>query len=440
MGTCWGPCCLKVDADVYGEMIREVTLFLDGKTPNLIGKIKRSMLAAAAENDFESAARLRDKMFALEKTLERQVAVTTDFKDRDVVGMVRTAEETLICLLRIRNGFLLGLREFNIPPTFASDADLIGNFIGQFYGSKPSIPPEILVPARPEAVSALEEHLKKSAGRRVRILFPQRGEKAKMLKLAVRNAENRIKEKMAAAEAKAGLLSRLGERLGMGAPPRHIECFDNSNISGTSAVSAMVVFREGEPAKADYRKFKIKSVAGQDDYAYMAEVFSRRYGKKDSVAPYPDMALIDGGKGQLNIAAAVLDELGAIGRLFLVAIAKKDEKKGETRDKIFVPGRMNPIQFGKDEDALLLLQRIRDEAHRFAIGFHRKRRSAAALQSVLDSIPSIGKKRKRALMTHFGSVRRIGTASIEALAALPEMNRKAAEEIKKALSKEPKGL
>jgi excinuclease ABC subunit C len=238
--------------------------------------------------------------------------------------------------------------------------------------------------------------------------------------------------------AEMELLLRLQKKLKLPRLPGRIECFDNSNISGAEPVAGMVVFEKGKAKKSAYRKFKIKAVPAHDDYAYMSEVLNRRLGKFDSrlkPEPYPDLLIVDGGRGQLNIALAVIKELSLEGQFEIIAIAKKDKKKGETRDKIFKPHRTNPIAFGKDADLLLFLQRIRDEAHRFAITFHRKRRTKTALQSELDAIAGIGKKRKTILLKHFKSIKKIREADIDQLNALPGITRSAAEAVHKYLSR-----
>jgi excinuclease ABC subunit C len=217
--------------------------------------------------------------------------------------------------------------------------------------------------------------------------------------------------------------------------PQRIECFDNSNISGTEPVAGMVVFEKAQANKALYRKYRIRTVSEHDDYAYMKEVLERRFGKGEASKPYPDLLMVDGGKGQLNIALAVVEDLNLSGEFELIGIAKKDEIKGETRDKIFKPARANPVGFGREEDLLLFLQRIRDEAHRFAITYHRKRRQKRTLQSALDSIPGVGKKRKAILLQHFKSIKNIRAADLEQICALPGFNRKVAESVQKELNR-----
>ncbi len=433
MGACLGPCCLEIDRKQYTQMVKEVILFLNGRTPQLIRTVEKQMETAATSQAFERAARLRDKMFALKKTLERQLAVTTDFQDRDVLAIARSAEISLITLLFIRGGYLLGSRDAEFSLTLSTDAELFRTFIRQYYEANPFVPGEILVPAHLEDKILLEEWLAEIKGRKVIIHRPQRGQKVKLLALASQNAGNRLKERIAQMATHRDLLVRVGKNLKMDILPGRIECFDNSNISGTSAVAGMVVFNNGAADKSAYRKYKIKTVVQQDDYAYMAEVLGRRYGRGKGSEPFPDLLIVDGGKGQLNIAVSIMRQLGIEGRFEIIGIAKKDETRGETQDKIYAPGRANPLTLDRKGDVLLFLQRIRDEAHRFAIQFHRKRRTTTTLRSKLDDIDGIGKKRKTALLKHFGGIRQIRSATVDELAALPGMNRRAAEAVKKAL-------
>jgi excinuclease ABC subunit C len=255
--------------------------------------------------------------------------------------------------------------------------------------------------------------------------------------MAIHNAENELQVQIAARATEMELILRLQKKLKLPKLPERIECFDNSNISGAEPVASMVVFKKGKAEKSAYRKFKIKAANAQDDYAYMSEVLTRRLGKlnpQQESESIPDLLMVDGGKGQLNIALAIIKELGLETQFELIAIAKKDEKKGEIQDKIFKPRRTNPIVFGRDRDLLLFLQRIRDEAHRFAITFHRKRRTKTALQSELDAIPGIGKKRKAILLKHFKSIKKIREANINELYALPGINRSAAQAVHRYLN------
>jgi excinuclease ABC subunit C len=433
MDACLAPCCLDVDKQTYSETVNEVIQFLKGKTPDLIQQIKQKMISAAEMQDYEQAAVLRDKMFALEQTLETQVAVTNDFKDRDVIGIARSDDASLITLLFIRNGFFLGIRDFKFSETMSTENEMTGTFIRQYYEKAPFVPKEILVPSLPEDTLLLEELLSHIKGRRVRILAPKRGEKVRIVQRASQNAEDSLKAHKALIANEVDLLSRLQRQLRMDRIPWRIECFDISNISGKSAVAGKVVFEKGKPNKSLYRKYKLQGRVIPDDYAYMAEVLKRRYGKGEKAKPYPDMLMVDGGKGQLNVAVAVIKSLKLEQKIQIISIAKKNEKKGETQDKIFKSGQTNPVNLGRRGDLLLFLERIRDEAHHFAISFHRKHRRNTFMHSSLDSIPGVGKKRKKILLTHFKSIKKIRTATLEELCALPGFNRRTAENVKRTL-------
>jgi len=429
MDACLAPCCLDVEQARYNDIVKEVILLLKGRTPELIKKIKKEMLSAAKAHNYEKAAVLRDRMFALQKTLEKQVAVTTDFTDRDVLAIARSAEYDLVSILYVRGGFLLGARHFSFSENISNEGEIVSTFIRQYYEKTPFVPQEILVPTLPGDTPLLEELLRGYKGQTVRILKPQRGPKARLIKMAVQNAQNSLKNITAAVAKDKDLLIRLQKRLKMGKVPERIECIDNSNLAGTGAVAAMIVFEKAKPKKSSYRKYRIKTVAVHDDYAYMAEVLKRRFGKGPQSKPYPDLLIIDGGKGHLNIAVAVIKELKLDGNFTIIGIAKKDAKKGEIHDKIYKPRQANPVNMGRQGDLLLFLQRIRDEAHRFAISFQRKRRSKAMLRSALDSIPGVGKKRKAALLKHFKSIKKIRGATVEELSAVPGISPKVAENV-----------
>ena len=432
MEGCLAPCCLDVDPQVYREQVNEAIMFLKGRTTDLVAKIKKQMNAAAQTQEFEKAARLRDKMFSLERTVEKQIAVTTDFRNRDVFAIAISNGHALVTVLNVIGGFLKGSRHFSFEETMSTSEEAIGTFIRQYYEKPVSLPAELLVSINLRDAALIEEWFKTVKGQKVKILSPKRGQKAKLLEMAMHNAENELQELIAARGADTDLLMRLQEKLKLSRLPQRIECFDNSSISGTEAVASMVVFESGRAKKSDYRQFKIKTVDANDDYAYMAEVLNRRLknlNPQQSSEPFPDILMVDGGKGQLNIALAVIKELALEGQFHVIAIAKKDEKKGETRDKIFIPNRINPIVFGKNAELLLFLQRIRDEAHRFAIAFHRKRRVKISLQSELDAIPGIGQKRKAILLKHFKSIKKIREANINQLNSLPGISRLTAEAV-----------
>jgi excinuclease ABC subunit C len=326
------------------------------------------------------------------------------------------------------------MRHFCFSETWAIPSETMASFIRQYYEDAAFIPRQIFVSDSVAPTEILEAWLSELKGRAVKIHRPQRGEKAKLLKLALVNAEKELKNQTNTDILALDMLARLQRRLRMEKQPNRIECFDNSNISGTVPVAARVVFTRGKPDKAEYRKYKIKTVTGADDYTTMHEVLARRFREKGGADPLPDLLMVDGGKGQLNIAVSVIQALGLENAFSIIGLAKKDTKKGETEDKVYQPGRANPVQFGRDGDLLLFLQRIRDEAHRAAISFHRTRRKKAALQSGLDGIPGIGPRRKRTLLKHFKTMANIRAATIDDLAALPGMHRAAAAALKSRLN------
>ncbi len=418
MGTCYGPCCLEVDRNLYAEAVKEVVLFLNGRTPELIHDMRRQMLAAATAQDFETAAGLRDRIFALERTLEKQVAVTGDRQDRDVLAVGRAGSAALVTLVTVRGGYLLGTRHFDVSATPADDAELIAGFVRQYYGRTSATPGEILVSALPEDAALIAEWLQETVGRRVKLLQPQRGEKLRLLHMARQNAADAAASLADDALQRKTLLEALMQRLQMERLPRRIECIDISTTAGRQSVGAIVAFADGRPEPNAYRRYRIRTVAGPDDYAAMAEVLARRFRPDEAGnVRLPDLLLVDGGKGQLNIARGVLSDLGLESALSVAAIAKADESRGETEDRIFLPGRSNPVNFGRDPAPRLLLQAVRDEAHRFVIGFHRQRRRKSALHSVLDEVSGIGPKRKRNLLSVFGTIEAMRQASVEQLTA-----------------------
>ncbi len=430
MGTCLGPCCNDIDKSVYGEIVKEVILFLKGRTPVLIKEIKVKMEKAAQAQDYELAAAYRDRLFSIRKTLERQVAITTDFMDRDVFAVARENEHSVITLLVIRSGYLQGTRHFSFKAVISDESGMLGEFIRQYYEKADLIPEEVVVSVEMEDAPLLEEWLTEVKGGKVKICEPKKGERFDLVKMAVHNAKNELNNIIASIVSSADLLNRLQKRLGMDKAPKKIECFDNSNISGKNPVSAMVVFENGKPLKASYRKYKIKTVEEHNDYAYMAEVIRRRFGKNEESKPYPDLLMIDGGKGHVRIVRDILNDLKLDRHFDLIGIAKKDENKGEKEDKIYQPGRSNPVNFGREGDLLFLLQRIRDEAHRFAVSFHRKQIRRKSVHSALDDIKGIGKKKKETLLKHFGSLKKIRAATHDELCALPGITAEIAKNVK----------
>jgi excinuclease ABC subunit C len=417
MGTCYGPCCLEVDRERYAAAVREVVLFLNGRTPELIRAMRRQMLAAAAAQDFEAAAGLRDRIFALEKTLEKQVAVSTDRQDRDVLAVGRAETAAVVTLVTVRGGYWVGTRHFDVSSIPAQEEELLAGFIRQYYTGNVKLPREILVSAMPEDAALIADWLSETRGRRVHILFPRRGEKSRLLDMARQNAAAAASGLAEDGAQRKDLLETLAERLHMARPPRRIECVDISTSGGRQSVGAIAVFVSGRPKPDAYRRYHIRSTRGPDDYAAMAEVLGRRFKAGEDTPDAPDLLLVDGGKGQLNIAARVLAALGWPRGTALAAIAKADRDRGETEDKIFLPERANPVQFGRNPAPRLLLEAVRDEAHRFVIGFHRRQRRSEALRSVLDEVPGIGTARKRHLLKHFDTIEAMRQATVEELNA-----------------------
>jgi excinuclease ABC subunit C len=430
MAGCLAPCCRDVPPEVYREQVEEAILFLKGRTRELIRKVRSDMEACAAAQEYERAARLRDKLFALQRTTEKQIAVTTDFLDRDIFAAAASDGDAVITHMEVHGGFLAGTRHFSFSESMAPEGEMLGVFIRQFYESRAFVPGEIIVSHPLEDAELIEEWLAEKRGHRVKVYHPERGEKAKLLEMALHNAGTELK-RLPARHAAGDMPERLQKRLGFGHLPRRIECVDNSTLMGSEAVAGVVVFVDGRPETSAYRTYRIRTVAGPDDYASMLEVLSRRYRDAgEGGLLLPDLLMVDGGRGQLGVALAVMRDLSLEDRFDVIGIAKKDEKRGETQDKIFVPGRANPVAFGRDADALLFLQRVRDEAHRFALAFHRRRRRTAALRSALDEIPGIGKTRKAVLIRHFRSFEAIRAATLDELSALPGFNRRLAEAVK----------
>ncbi len=432
MGLCLAPCCLPVSREVYMAMVSQVILFLKGRTPELVTTLRREMEACALEERFEEAAELRDRLFALEKTLERQVVVSSDMSDRDVVDVSMQGPAVCITVMQVRAGVLLGSRHYHFLETMAGAGEVAENFIHQYYTSH-GAPGEVLLSHRFEGVEALRDYLRETHGHGVVLRFPSRGEKAKLMEMARKNGEKRLLEIISGADATTRVLEMLMKRLGMDRLPRRIEAYDNSNISGSDPVAGMVLFENGAPKKSGYRTFRIKTDTRHDDYAAMHEVLTRRFAHALKEDPLPDLLMVDGGKGQLNIATQVLQEQGLLGAFTVIGIAKMREEAGEMQDKIYLPGRANPVNMGMQSDLLLFLQKIRDEVHRFAIRYQRRVRIKRAVGSKLDGITGVGAKRKVMLLTHFGSLAAIKGASVDALTLLPGITPTIARAIKEGL-------
>lgn len=447
---CNGPCIGAVNQEQYRQMVADLAEFLEGRTEEIVKRLQQQMELAATELRFERAAALRDQLRAIENVVERQkVVFANDYVDSDVIAMARSEREACVQVFFIRGGKLIG-REYFLMEGAAEtpDADVLAEFIKQFYDQSPKVPGQVLLPHEIDEVKIIEEWLNtRRSGHKVTMQIPKRGQKRELVKMAAENAAETLNALQAQWEAdthrQETALAELQEALHLPGPPNRMECYDISNTQGTAIVASMVVFEQGTPQKAHYRRFNIRSVSGgPDDFASMEEALRRRFnrwlaaqeaarvpGKKPdrSFASLPDLVIVDGGKGQLSRAIRVLDEFGLTERVPVAALAKQQEE-------IFLPGRARSIILPRKSEGLYLLQRIRDEAHRFAITAHRKQRSKLGLASQLDAIPGIGPARRKALLGHFGSIDAIRTASLAELAAVPKMNLSLAEAVKAHLA------
>jgi excinuclease ABC subunit C len=429
--SCLGPCCNDVSKDEYDLIVKDVSLFLKGKGKDIIDRVKHEMKSYAAKQNFERAAELRDTIFAIEKTLERQYVVSSDLEDRDVIALSKDESKAVVTILKIRSGYLVDAGDYVFDARMDTASEILSAFVTQFYEKAPFLPSTILIQEKIESIPVIEDVFSEKKGKKVKIIIPKQGDKKRLIEMAINNADKKLKNLALKKIETEKLLISLKNLLKMDHLPKRVECFDNSNISGQNPVSSMVVFSNGEPDKDSYRKYIIRDDKHHDDYAYMQEVLTRRYSKKDMALP--DLLLVDGGKGQISIAVSVLEGLGILGDFMVAGIAKKDSDKGEKQDKIYISGRSNPLNINQYQTALHFLERVRDEAHRTAITFQRKRRQKKGQTSFLDNVPLIGEKRKQVLLKHYKGVSQIKNASIEELASLPTMNKKAAEAIVNAI-------
>lgn len=433
IGRCAGPCVGAISEEGYEKVVRDVRLFLEGKDRELLRSMKRKMNEEAERLNFEEAARIRDRIFRIETVLERQRIVSAEAKDTDVIGLAREGESVDLQVLFFRRGMLVGRKDiFYEKSRDVTDEEILLSFIEQFYSRDVLIPSEILLPSRISEAELVEEWLSNRRSGRVSITVPRRGKKLGMLKLAIENAKEAVKGHGRKIEEKDKGVEELQQLLDLSVVPERIEAFDISNIFGAEAVGSMVVWERGKLRKEEYRHYKIRTVAGADDFAMMREVVKRRYSRMvaGGVEP-PDLILIDGGKGQLNAAITALEEAG-IKDIGIIGLAKAKEEKGE---RIFLPDRSEAIELDMRSPATHLLQQIRDEAHRFAISYHRKLRGKEAMLSKLDNVQGIGRARKLALLKYFGSLETLKNASIDALAKAPKMTAKVAEELYQELRK-----
>jgi excinuclease ABC subunit C len=423
---CLGPCAGMVSAADYGQAVQEAVLFLKGKSRSLLKKFRAEMEEAAAQLDYERAAVLRDRLSAIAETLQRQDMARPSFRDQDVLGLARDQGQALIMVLVVRGGLVTGSREYFFPE-LPADEDLLGAFVKQYYAEGRPLPDEMLLPQEIEDRRLLEALLSEEKGAPLRLLVPQAGERLRLLDLAAENARAALKRRRTPPEPVAALHD-LRERLSLPQPPGRLECLDISTLQGEQPVGSLVAFVNGAPDKSGYRRFRIKGVAGQDDYAMLREVTLRHYGKEGQIRP--DLLVVDGGRGQLNVVLEALKEVG-LSDLTVVGLAKAGMQQGrEVRDRLFLPGRKNPLFLPANSPGWLLLLRLRDEAHRFAITYHRKLARKELVESVLDRIPGIGPVRRKRLLQHFPNVEAIKKATLDELEAVPGINQKVAESLR----------
>ncbi len=436
---CLAPCCLPVDREVYQQYLREAILLLEGKSQQLVRQLTQQMERAAEELRFEDAARLRDRIRAIERTQERQQVMAHHGGDTDVWGMYREGGFLEVEVLFLRQGKLTSHQRYSLTDLEFPDEEILSMLLQQFYQGERFIPDEILIPVELDDCRTLEEWLSERKQQRVTIHRPQRGDKLRLVELARANAAQGFRQRQDASAQRQRMCAELARSLHLKRFPHRIECFDISNFQGRMAVGSQVTFIDGEPDKNEYRRYRIKTVHQSDDFAMMAEVLERRFARAKEEGVIPDLIVIDGGKGQLNVALEVLRTLG-LDSVEAVGLAKDRVERNphavdvrHSEERVFLPGRKNPVILRRHSNALFLLQRIRDEAHRFAITYHRKLRTRERIRSLLDAIPGVGPVRRRRLLRQFGSVRRIREASIDELLEIPGITRVVAERIQAAL-------
>jgi excinuclease ABC subunit C len=437
---CLGPCVLPVERAVYGEHLRQAMLLLEGRNREVTSWLRARMEAAAEAERFEEAARLRDQIRAVETTQERQQVADHWGADQDVFGLYREGGAIEVQVLFVRRGTLVGTMAYGFDDWELPDAEVMAAVLTQFYqATDRDVPDEIVIPVAIEDAPVRAEYLSERRGKKVTIVVPQRGDKLRLVELACENARQGFARRREAASEGMRQVTQLGRKLRLRTPPRRVECVDIATFQGGESVGAVVAFVDGLPWKDGYRRFRLRSVAGTDDFASVAEVLVRRFRPGERREPLPDLLVIDGGPGQLAAARAALAEAG-LPELPVIGLAKERVVREATArevarrpERLYLPGRKNPVVLRTNSTALFLLQRTRDEAHRFANAYHRQLRDRARLRSPLDDVPGIGPRRRRELLRHFGSVRRLRAASLEELVAVPGISQDLAARIKETL-------
>ncbi len=443
---CAGPCIGAIGQQDYQQIVTDLSQFLEGRTEAIVARLKREMEQAAEEMRFEVAATRRDQIQAIEKVLERQKVISAEQMDSDVIAMARADGEACVQIFFVRGGKLIGREYFILEGTEGEDnPEIVSEFLKQFYAEAAVVPPEVLLPNEVEEAQIIQQWLRgRRGGQKVELVVPREGTPQELVQMATENAVETLRALRSQWETdthrQSEALAELQQALNLPDAPNRIECYDISNTQGTAAVGSMVVFEQGVPSKKLYRRFNIRSVVGPDDFASMEEVLMRRFrrwqgaqeahalGEKPdpAFALLPDLLIVDGGKGQLSRAVTVLEHFDLLGKVPVAGLAKQEEE-------LFLPGRSESLLLPRHSQALYLVQRVRDEAHRFAITAHRKRRTRAGLSSLLDTIPGIGPVRRKALVTHFGSLEKIRQASLDELVGVPGITPEIAQAIKTGL-------
>ena len=437
LGHCLAPCTGMVTPEEYAQVIKEVTLFLEGKRDNVIGELKKKMDRASEAMDFENAARIRDQIQAMQEVIEGEKVAAVIRGEEDIIAFVQNGDHAYVQVLFVRSNKLTGRESFMMQGTRQEEPQqVMTGFIKQYYSSCPQIPPLLLLQYPVEERQIIKDWLKDKRGASVGIEVPRRGVKKQLIDIAAENARQGLEQlkfkEMTAGKSVDAALAEIETKLKLKSPPARMEAYDISNIQGTSAVGSMVVFEKGKPKPTHYRRFKIKTVEGANDYAMLQEVLRRRFkhgaggaaSTPDAWSIKPDLVLIDGGKGQLNAALSIITETGIT--VPVASLAKENEE-------IFLPRKKEPLVLPKSSPGLQLLQRLRDEAHRFAVSYHTSVHRKKTFTSALDGIPGIGPRRKNALLRHFGSVQTIREASIEELMSATGMSHTQAQKVKEYL-------
>ncbi len=437
IGRSAGPCCGMVTSGDYARIVAQVRMFFDGKGWDLVRELEREMEHAAEALRFEQAARARDLVAAITKTLTKQQAETTDLADRDVFGIYREGASGVVLASFTRGGKTIGQRAFVFTNQEEDDDEVIGQVVQGYYAADGLIPAEIIVPARlGEMHEAVEEWLTDLRGQKVTLRAPQRGDRVRWVELAAENAKQQFEVRRNRLADAREILDGVARSLDLPRAPIVVECFDISNVQGQNAVASQVTFVDGKPDKNRYRHYRIRTKDTPDDYAMMREALERRIERGQRDGEWPDLLFVDGGRGHLAVAESVLRDRG-VTHLPIAAITKIREQDADDpgpEDKVFLPGRKNPVTFRRGSTSLYFIQRVRDEAHRFAIEYHRKLRGKSQVKSALDEIEGVGKARKKALVAHFGSMKKLREAGADAIAAVPGIGADLAARIAAALS------